>query len=196
MKKAAATRLEILQKAFGLIYTKGYQTTSLDDILATTHVTKGAFYYHFSNKDEMGLAMIREVMFPGMEATLIIPLKNAENPLGELYEMIEGLLLENPSLLSKYGCPAGNLTQEMAPLNGEFEQELAKMATLWQLAIEESIHNGIKLRKIRSDVNARQVAIFIMSGYWGIRNLGKLQHLKDAYIVYLQELKNYLNSMK
>jgi hypothetical protein len=43
MKKSAATRLMILQKAFELIYAKGYQTTSIDDIIATTKVTKGAF---------------------------------------------------------------------------------------------------------------------------------------------------------
>jgi TetR/AcrR family transcriptional repressor of nem operon len=62
MKKAATTRLTILQKAFELIYVKGYQTTSIDDIIATTQVTKGAFYYHFKNKDEMGLAIINEIL--------------------------------------------------------------------------------------------------------------------------------------
>ena len=61
MKKAEATRLMILQKAFELIYVKGYQTTSIDDIIATTKVTKGAFYYHFKTKDEMGLAIINEI---------------------------------------------------------------------------------------------------------------------------------------
>lgn len=43
MNKAESTRLTILEKAFKLIYEKGYQTTSIDDILATTKVTKGAF---------------------------------------------------------------------------------------------------------------------------------------------------------
>ncbi len=47
MKKAEVTRLNILQKAFELIYVNGYQTTSIDQIIATTQVTKGAFFYHF-----------------------------------------------------------------------------------------------------------------------------------------------------
>jgi TetR/AcrR family transcriptional regulator, transcriptional repressor for nem operon len=64
MSKATATRLNLLQKAFELIYTKGYQTTSIDDILATTQVTKGAFYYHFKTKDDMGLAIIHEILKP------------------------------------------------------------------------------------------------------------------------------------
>jgi TetR/AcrR family transcriptional regulator, transcriptional repressor for nem operon len=68
VSKAATTRLGILQKAFDLIYQRGFQATSIDDILATTQVTKGAFFYHFKNKEEMGLALINEVMYPGMKA--------------------------------------------------------------------------------------------------------------------------------
>lgn len=44
MKKAEATCLTILQKAFELIYYKGCQTTSIDDIPASILVTKGIFY--------------------------------------------------------------------------------------------------------------------------------------------------------
>ena len=62
MSKAAATRHDILEKAFQIIYTKGYQTTSVDEIIAATKVTKGAFYYHFRNKDEMGVAIINEIV--------------------------------------------------------------------------------------------------------------------------------------
>lgn len=66
MKKAEATRMAILEKAFDLIYKQGYQATSIDDIIATTRLTKGAFFYHFKNKDEMGIAVINEVMYNGM----------------------------------------------------------------------------------------------------------------------------------
>ncbi|WP_312076739.1 TetR/AcrR family transcriptional regulator [Chryseobacterium sp.] len=71
MKKSEATRLNILQKAFELIYVKGYQTASVDEIIATTQVTKGAFYYHFKTKDEMGLAIINELMIPTSKILLL-----------------------------------------------------------------------------------------------------------------------------
>ncbi|MCD8540676.1 MAG: TetR/AcrR family transcriptional regulator [Leadbetterella sp.] len=57
MKKAEVTRLTILQKAFELIYVKGYQASSVDDILATTQVTKGAFYYHSKIKMKWALPL-------------------------------------------------------------------------------------------------------------------------------------------
>jgi AcrR family transcriptional regulator len=93
MKKSAATRLMILQKAFELIYAKGYQTTSIDDIIATTKVTKGAFYYHFKTKDEMGLAIINELLKPQLTAGFIEPLQNNENPLEAIYQLMQHLLL-------------------------------------------------------------------------------------------------------
>src|SRR5688572_23344155 len=85
MKKAEATRLTILRKALELIYVKGYQTTSIDDIIATTQVTKGAFYYHFKTKDEMGLAIINEILKPTLTSNFIEPLQNEQNPLDAIY---------------------------------------------------------------------------------------------------------------
>ncbi len=196
MAKAAITRFTILQKAFDLIYKQGYQTTSIDDIIATTKVTKGAFFYHFKNKDEMGLAIINEVMFPTMNHAFVKSLENTTDPVKAIYAMMKYLLLEDPYLKVQYGCPAGNLTQEMSPLNHEFSKALSKLVEQWQEALHKSIMSGKKAGTIRPDVNARQVAYFVMSGYWGVRNLGKLYHTTDCYTVYLKELKHYLKSLK
>jgi AcrR family transcriptional regulator len=195
MSKAAATRLAILKKSFELIYTRGYQATSIDDIIATTQVTKGAFFYHFKNKDEMGLAMINEVMYPGMYWALVQPLVNSQNPVTEIYTMIKDLLLTNPFFDAKYGCPAINLIDEMAPLNKDFNKALSKFVVQWQDAIEASIKAGKASGLIRKDVNVQQTTYFIMSGYGGIRNLGKI-YGKACYNGYLTGLRGYLKSLQ
>jgi len=196
MSKAANTRLTILQKAFELIYSKGYQTTSIDDIIATTQVTKGAFYYHFKTKDEMGVAIIEEILIPTMLGSFIKPAEDSANPIEDFYNMISYLLLEDPFLQVKYGCPVGNLTQEMTPWNTQFSKALTELVDQWKITIEKAVVNAQKLGLIRKDVNGEQVAYFVMSGYWGIRNFGKLQNNNSCYIVYLKEFKNYLNSLK
>jgi TetR/AcrR family transcriptional regulator, transcriptional repressor for nem operon len=139
MSKAANTRTMILTKAFELIYKQGYQATSIDNILATTQVTKGAFFYHFKNKDEMGLAMINEIIYPGMYATLVKPLLDSKDPISEIYEMMRNVLLKVPFLRAKYGCPAVNLIEEMSPLNEDFKTALLKLTDQWQGAIKESV---------------------------------------------------------
>uniref|UniRef100_F4CEA5 Transcriptional regulator, TetR family n=1 Tax=Sphingobacterium sp. (strain 21) TaxID=743722 RepID=F4CEA5_SPHS2 len=196
MKKAEATRFSILRKAFELIYTKGYQTTSIDDILATTKVTKGAFYYHFKNKDEMGLAIINEILKPNFAKNFIDPLKNDQDPIERIYSMMYHLLMENEFLKVEYGCPAANLTQEMAPWNERFAKALDELVNQWNKSLIATIEKGKKDGRIRQNVDAKQVTFFVMSGYWGIRNFGKLENNRSVYVPYLKELKNYLNSLR
>lgn len=191
MSKAATTRLTILQKAFYLIYRKGYQATSIDDIIATTQVTKGAFFYHFKSKEEMGLAMIHEIMYPGMYASMIKPLLDADDPLDEIYEMMKALLLKNPFFEVKYGCPAINLIDEMAPLNEAFRKALLQLIVQWQEAIKNTLLIAQKKGKISKELMPEQIALFVSSGYSGIRNMGKIFG-KTCYKTYLNELKKYL----
>jgi TetR/AcrR family transcriptional repressor of nem operon len=196
MNKAAATRLNILQKAFELIYVKGYQTTSIDDILATTQVTKGAFYYHFRNKDEMGLAIINELMQPELTRSFIEPLQNTPDPLDAIYNLMDDLLMKNKFLKVEYGCPAANFTQEMTPWNADFSKVLNDLAHQWTKLMAVAIEKGKATGAVRKDVNAKQATLFIMSGYWGIRNFGKLENSRKPYVQYLKELKNYLATLK
>lgn len=196
MKKAEATRLAILQKAFELIYVQGYQTTSIDDILSTTQVTKGAFYYHFKNKDEMGMAIIHELMEPNLTSLFIEPLHSLKNPLDAIYNLMHHLLMKNDFLKVEYGCPAANFTQEMCPWNDDFSLALNQITHQWTKTMVKAIEKGKKNGWIRNEVNAKQVSLFVLSGYWGMRNFGKLKNSKKAYLPYLKELKNYLNSLK
>lgn len=196
MKKAEATRSMILHKAFELIYVKGYQTTSIDDIVATTQVTKGAFYYHFKTKDEMGLAIINEVLKPTLASSFIEPLQGEQDPLDAIYNLMDSLLMKNEFLKVEYGCPASNFTQEMTPWNSEFNKALNELTREWTEAITATIERGKKSGVIRKEVNAKQVTTFVLSGYWGIRNLGKLENSKKVYISYLKQLKIYLDSLK
>ncbi len=196
MKKADATRLTILQKAFELIYTKGYQTTSIDDILATTQVTKGAFYYHFKNKDEMGMAIINELIKPALANSFIEPLQNDENPLEAIYNLMHHLLMKNDFLKVEYGCPASNFTQEMTPWNTDFSKALNEIIQQWTKIMAAAIEKGKKNGFVSKETNAKQVTMFVLSGYWGIRNFGKLENSKKAYLPYLKELRNYLNALR
>ena len=195
MSKADTTRLTILKKAFDLIYAHGYQFTSVDDIIAETHVTKGAFYYHFKNKDAMGLAVIREIMYPGMHQALVAPLMRGGDPLSEIYNMMKGLLLHNKFFHTRYGCPAINLIEEMAPVSTSFQKALRVLIDEWQKAIAKVVEKGRASGDISRKVNGKQVAYFISAGYGGVRNMGKI-YGEDCYHVYLNELKKYLSSLR
>lgn len=56
-EKREATRQEILNAAATLFRTKGYEATSVDDIVLAANLAKGTFYYHFHKKDDLVLAL-------------------------------------------------------------------------------------------------------------------------------------------
>jgi len=196
MKKAEATRLTILKKAYELIYINGYQTTSIDDILATTKVTKGALYYHFKNKDEMGVAIIREIIKPKFLAQITRIFSLETNSVEAIYIMVTMLLSDNDFMKFEQGCPLSNFIQEMAPKNIVFTEVLTEVTDEWQKIMVSNIEAGKKAGVINADVQSKSVAIFIISSYWGIRNFGRMDSENNVYRTYLNELKNYLNSLK
>lgn len=196
MKKSANTRATILQHAFELIYKKGYQSTSIDEIIATTKVTKGAFYYHFKNKKQMGIAVIKEIIQPKTIDLSISSLSSPDSLCDSLYTMIEELLLHNSFLTIEHGCPLANLTQEMSPLDNDFKQALNEVKSLWTDAISSSIIKEQQNNTLNPSINAEEVADFIIASYWGARALGKLSNKKSTYTHHLKQLKLYLTGLK
>ncbi len=56
-------REKIITTAFTLFLNKGYQKTSLNDIISATNSSKGAIYHHFKSKHAIYLAALDEYFF-------------------------------------------------------------------------------------------------------------------------------------
>ena len=196
MSKSNDTRTNILNKAFDLIYVSGYQATSIDEIIATTKVTKGAFYYHFGSKEQMGLTVINEIIYPEIYQSFIGPLKGTDKPIKDIYKMIRNILFDVPFFKVENGCPLANLIQEMCPLNLDFGIALDGISGMCLEALKDALRQGKKAGKIRSGTNVYEAAYFILSGYWGVRILGKLHASPNCYAIYLEEFKRYLKSLQ
>ncbi len=59
MKRGAATREKILDIAKSAVLAKGFQATSIDEIIAEAGITKSGFFYHFRDKNELARALVR-----------------------------------------------------------------------------------------------------------------------------------------
>lgn len=184
----------ILRKAFELIYRQGYQATSIDEIVATTAVTKGALFYHFANKEEMGLAIINEILYPGLIPYMGAALNRSGEIRKDLYEMMKNLLLNAPFIKVEYGCPAVNLIDEMAPLNGAFRKALTRIIKEWQGAIETAIRKAQAEGQLGKDHDPYVVALYITANYGGARNMGKVFGAA-AYTTFLKGFKDYIDRL-
>ena len=195
MSKAANTRKYILEHAFDLVYHHGYQATSIDKIIETTSVTKGAFFYHFKNKQQMGLALIREVIFPRIKEGLIFPLSSFEDPIEGIYTTISNFMLGTSEKQLMNGCPTNNLVQEMAPLDEEFREALIEIMSLWEKTIASLLVKAEEQGRLWSGHDFDAIARYIVASYEGARATGKLYRSHDYYRQYLSQLRSYLESL-
>ena len=55
-RSAPNARDKLLGAALRLVREKGFDATAVDDLCKAAGVTKGAFFHHFSSKEELGVA--------------------------------------------------------------------------------------------------------------------------------------------
>jgi AcrR family transcriptional regulator len=180
VRQPDVTRETILDAAFQEVHRHGFQAASLSNILAKTGLTKGALYHHFPTKDDLGLAVIDEVVREGLDAMMFAPLRESDTPFETLLEIVRRKAqradLESVSL----GCPLNNLMQEMSPLDATFKKRLNAVLAIWQTAVADALTRAQKQGKVRREVDCRAAALFIVSSWEGCVGVAKaMQSVKD-----------------
>jgi AcrR family transcriptional regulator len=160
-----------LQAAFQEIYRSGFRSADLDAILTAAGVTKGALYYHFDNKEALGYAVVDEVIARNLHQKWVQPLRDAKNPIDALVRIIRSESLKREDL--RRGCPLLNLSQEMSGLDEGFRRRTARVYKDWHDAMAEALREGQKRRVVRSDIDAKETATFLMAAWEGYVVLGK-----------------------
>ena len=196
MKKGPATRAAILREAFRLSYANGFRQSSVDEILQNLGITKGSFYHHFHNKEEMGTALIEEVMAPQMEQMYGMLLATASDPLKAIHRMMKRLLFEEPELLAEYGCPMGNLAQELNAGHPQMREAFVRLMAVWRQALRGVLQRAIRAGIVRKGLKPDAIATTLIAGYWGIRTLGKTDDAPTVYKAWLAELDRYLETLR
>ena len=72
VKDAEERRAEILDAAQGFFYTKGYDETSIQDIIDAVQIAKGTFYHYFDSKTDLLNALIDRISRRNLEYLLPI----------------------------------------------------------------------------------------------------------------------------
>src|SRR5579859_5255936 len=144
------TRERLLQAASHEIYRSGFQSASLDTILASTGVTKGALYYHFKSKEALGYAVVEEVIAPDVHGKWVRPLQNVRDPIDALIGAVQRIPIRPEDV--RGGCQLNNLAQEMSPLDTGFRKRLATVFDAWREAVASVLRDGQALGSVRRDV--------------------------------------------
>src|SRR5947207_4482866 len=109
-----ALRRRLLDVAADAFQSRGYNATSMHDIVRAAGATGGATYHHFPSKKSLGIAVIRERVALAIEQTWILPMRSARSTLDGVLTVFAEVIasLEHRRLVS--GCQISNLALELA----------------------------------------------------------------------------------
>jgi len=196
-----ATRDKLLAAAFAEIHRKGYQAASLDSILASAGVTKGALYHHFADKAELGQAVVAEIIVGLTLKRWTAPLEHHPgDPIEAIQSVIRNVSAEFslPELadLVSLGCPLNNITQEMSPLDERFREQIAGAFALWTGAFAAAIERGRATHVVRADVDSKAVATFVVASIEGSFGLSKATKSAKLMHANMELLCQYLDGLR
>jgi AcrR family transcriptional regulator len=159
--------------------------------------TKGALFHHFEDKNDLGYAVVEEVVFPDIKERWLDPLADSVDPIDALKKTMRQFAREggaNGRLIQ--GCPLNNLAQEMAPLDEGFRRRLEKIYSAWREALEAAFARGIKAGTVRKGFSTRKAAALVVAALEGIIGTAKTAQSMELLKQAGQGLFDYLDTLR
>ncbi|MBY8877368.1 TetR/AcrR family transcriptional regulator [Actinacidiphila acidipaludis] len=128
--RGAKTRARIVTAAAELMYVKGVGSTTLDDVIAASGVSKSQLYHHFAGKD----ALVRAVV----EHFGAHVIQRERDALGHVSTMAglrrwrDALVQNNALRHGAYGCALGSLASEVSDHDEIARRALSELFAEWQ----------------------------------------------------------------
>jgi AcrR family transcriptional regulator len=197
IKNSERTRRQILDAAFNEFYKNGFQGSSINRIVDEAGTTKGALFHHFRGKNDLGYAVVREVIYPRLRERWADPLTNSTDPITDLKRVFRQCMKEeiaNGRIVQ--GCPLNNLAQEMSPLDEKFRKSLEQIYMSWRESLAAAFARGIKAGTVRKGVSPAKVAAFIVAAQAGIVGTAKNAQDETLLLQTSQALFDYLDSLR
>jgi len=188
------TREAILKAATRLMQIRGYNATSLDDVLRESGVGKGSFYYYFKSKEDLGYAILEHVVAAFIERTVVPCFADeAQRPLDQVRCFLDRIVQAQRASSCVGGCPLGNLASELSDVHEGFRARLAQVFLAWRERLTLTIREAQRRGDIGDDCRVEEVAQFLVASLEGAILMTKVT--KDIAVMEqcVAEMKRYLS---
>ena len=136
---ARNSRDRIVDAAMELFWLKGYNSTSIADILSRTQLNSGSLYFAFPGKQEILLAVLERYR-TGIYHMLIDPAwQGVDDPIERIFALLARYRTAIVDSDCSYGCPIGSLALELHEADPAVRDLLAANFRAWTGAIEKCL---------------------------------------------------------
>lgn len=192
--RGAQTRDRIAAAAAELMYVRGVNATTLDDVRAATGTSKSQLYRHFRDKDALVHAVIAR---RGQQV-----LDRETQRLGRLSSFSgltrwrDALIQANSLQDGAYGCALGSMASELADQDEQARTSLAGLFKAWEDLLAAGLRRMQAKGALRADADPDQLAVGLMAalqgGYLLASTARDVRPMKIALDLALAQVKSYL----
>ena len=131
---------------------------SIERILTSSGVTKGALYHHFKSKADLLHAVIDDAIRPMIAERWMKPLAGTDDPIRAMAESTRAIMMDATPEELRCGCPLNNLSEELAGADEEFRKHLDRVPHDWRAEIQAVFEWGQRAGNVRGDVDCAAIA--------------------------------------
>ena len=194
--KRMATMHRMQVKGLELFYKQGYYNTSIDDILKSLDLSKGAFYHHFKSKEDFFVSIVQNLIVQKVYSMLIEPVEGSTNPLRTIENCFDNALETAEHNVMDYGFVLSNFITEFNKRNPEITKYLRDIYKVWEVNLVSTLQKGKTDGYVARHVDSEAVATYLISSFMGVRTLMVEGNCKVIRYQYMQQLRNYFRNLE
>lgn len=183
----------IIEIGMKILWSKGYNATSVNDIVKAADIPKGSFYFYFDSKEDFAIKSIdryfSQMFIPAME----ILRDKSVSPKQRLLNFHEFRynVLKN-EMDCKMGCLASNIGNEMAEHNENIRIAIMLKEEIAVSAITEVVQEAQDCGEIDNTISAKALTTFIEDAGKGA--MISMKEAKNSYPIdnFMDMIKNVL----
>lgn len=161
-RKSRATRERIMTAASELMVERGNTDFQMSEVSARCHMSKGALYYYFSDKDELV-----EAVFEASGDELVSAIEEAVSQAASAREALESLFSELARRMRTRSPLVLALTVELSSMGGELFSAVSGQLSRIVRIIGELLERGKGEGFVRQDVDTSLAAVYLCGGLVG-----------------------------
>lgn len=155
------SREKIIHAAMELFWLKGYNSTSIADLLSRTQLNSGSLYHVFPSKQDVLIGVL-EAYRDGIDEMLLEPAWGAvKDPIEKIFALLNGYRTAIAGSDCTYGCPIGSLALELHEPDPQVRELLAVNFENWTKAVQRCIEQAGA--RIPAHVDQRALAEFVLT---------------------------------
>jgi len=161
-----------LTRAMDLFWRRGYEATSVHDLLEEMGIGRGSMYDTFGDKRALFLAALDrfEETRASRADEILEGSASAVEGIRRLFETtIEGLVSYEP----RRGCLMANTAVELAPHDEQVARRISRYVRRTEDAFERALVRGRATGEIPADKDPKALAHFLVSTLHGVRVLAR-----------------------